>query len=284
MSLDAGEHYDRITGAWMEFMGNNFHFGYFEEGGEDIAKASERLVDRMLELVELDENSRVLDVGCGIGTPAFHIHRRFGCYVEGISTSRRGVEEANRRSRELGYSEKVRFRVADGQDNQSPDNSFDVVWIMEAAHLMFDKARLFSECHRVLREGGVMVMCDIVTARLIPPHRGLWHFLRHLPAYYRLLKAWGPAQLPTLGNYVDRLVEAGFTRVLALDITPYAAPTLSRWRENALPHVRSGVAGMSPREVKNFVRACEILDNFFRGGIFGYGMIRAEKGEAFPRD
>jgi hypothetical protein len=36
--------------------------------------------------------------------------------------------------------------------------------------------------------------------------------------------------------------------------------------------------------VKNFVRACEILDNFFRGGIFGYGMIRAEKGEAFPRD
>lgn len=281
MPLDAGEHYDHITDAWMQFMGDNFHFGFFEEGEGDIAKASERMVDRMLELVDLDEDSRVLDVGCGIGTPAFHIHRRFGCYVEGISTSHKGVEEANRRSREMGLSDKVRFRVADGQDNKSPDASFDVVWIMEAAHLMFDKARLFSECHRVLRRGGVLVMCDIVTAKLLPPHKGLWHFLRRLPDYYRLLKAWGPAQLPTLGNYVDRLTEAGFGRVLALDITPYAAPTLSCWRDNAIPYVKSGVAGMTPAEVENFVKACEILDGFFRNGIFGYGMIRAEKTRSF---
>ena len=30
MPVNAKSHYDHVTDAWKEFMGDNFHFGYFE--------------------------------------------------------------------------------------------------------------------------------------------------------------------------------------------------------------------------------------------------------------
>jgi 27-O-demethylrifamycin SV methyltransferase len=162
-------------------------------------------------------------------------------------------------------------------DNGYPDRSFDLVWIMEAAHTMFDKRRLFTECHRVLREGGTLIMCDIMQRKLLSPHKGLLFFLVHLGKYYKLLKAWGPAQLPTMGTYADRLVEAGFGEVAILDITDRVLPTPRLWRENALRALQEKPGAFPEDKVKDFIAGCEILDSFFRDGLFGYGIIKAEK-------
>jgi len=274
--LDSKTHYDQVTDAWKEFMGDNFHFGYFARSDMDIAAAAEAMVERMAELCEIGADTRVLDVGCGIGAPALRLHERYGCCVEGISTSQRGVRLAEERAREMGF-DRVRFRVADGMDNGYPDRSFDLVWILEAAHTMFDKRRLFGECYRVLREGGTLIMCDIVQRKLLAPHQGLLFFLAHLGEYYRLLRAWGPAQLPTMGTYADRLVEAGFREVVLLDITERVLPTPLCWRDNAMRFLEEKRGAFPEKKVREFVAGCEILDSFFRSGLFGYGIIKAVK-------
>lgn len=276
MGFDSASHYDRITEAWKEFMGANFHFGYFPDDNTPLELATELMIEKMAGLCDITPETRVLDVGCGIGAPAIYLHEKFGCSVEGISTSERGVQHANRQARERGY-ERVRFRVADGMDNGFNDRSFDLVWIMEAAHPIPDKKRLFAECYRVLRPGGTLVMCDIMQRMLLAPHKGALFFLSHLREYYRLMKAWGPAQVPTMGAYADRLVEAGFSPVTILDITERAKPTLTRWRENALRTLREKKVELPEREVRDFVVGCEITDSFFRMGLFGYAMIKAEK-------
>ncbi|MGQ9536088.1 MAG: SAM-dependent methyltransferase [Actinomycetota bacterium] len=274
--LDSKTHYDQITDAWKEFMGDNFHFGYFEGPDVGLDEAAEAMIWKMAERCEITPETRVLDVGCGIGTPAFRLHERYGCSVEGISTSERGVRLAQEGARSKEYA-KVNFRVADGMDNGYPDRSFDLVWILEAAHTMFDKRKLFGECHRVLREGGVLIMCDIMQHKLLSPHKGLFFFLAHLGKYYRLLKAWGPGQLPTMGTYADRLVEAGFRDVTILDITDQVLPTPALWRENALRVLREKPGAFPEEKVKGFIAGCEILDSFFRSGLFGYGIIKAVK-------
>ncbi|MBC7252907.1 MAG: methyltransferase domain-containing protein [Actinobacteria bacterium] len=276
MPLDSKTHYDQITDAWKEFMGDNFHFGYFDRSDMDIVAAAEAMVERMAELCDIGADTRILDVGCGIGTPAFRLHEKYGCSVEGISTSQRGVRLAQEGARSRGY-ERVRFRVADGMDNGYPDRSFDLVWILEAAHTMSDKRRLFGECYRVLREGGTLIMCDIVQRKPLSPHKGLLFFLSHLGEYYKLLKAWGPAQLPTMGTYADRLVEAGFREVAILDITDRVLPTPMLWRENALRVLREKPGAFPEMKVREFVSGCEILDSFFRSGLLGYGIIKAVK-------
>src|SRR5688572_33208056 len=88
----------------------------------------------------------VLDVGCGIGNPACFQSERYACRVTGISTSKTGIEHANRRGMERGLSDRVSFLMADGMDNGLPDASFDRVWVLESSHLMARKDSLIEEC------------------------------------------------------------------------------------------------------------------------------------------
>lgn len=276
MRIDAKSHYDRVTDSWKEFMGDNFHFGYFPTEETELSHASDIMIEKMAELCAIGRDTRILDVGCGIGTPAFYLHEKYGCTIEGISTSERGIKIANETAEKKGYRE-VRFRVADGMDNGFPDQSFDLVWIMEAAHLMLDKKKLFRECYRVLKEGGTLVMCDLVQHMLLPLHRGLMFFFTHLRQYYRLLRAFGPGQLPTMGNYIDAMIQADFHEIDLLDITEKVLPTARCWRDNAVRVRDQGEHPFLPEDVEAFIAGCEILDLFFRNGLFGYTIIKAAK-------
>jgi 27-O-demethylrifamycin SV methyltransferase len=274
MPIDAKSHYDNVTDAWTDFMGDNFHFGYFESDDMELPRATEMLIEKMLELTDIGKESRVLDVGCGIGGPAFFIHDRYGCAVDGISTSERGIELASAASEEKGYDE-VRFKVADGVDNGFPDNTFDIVWIMEATHLIADKKGLFRECHRVLKDGGTLVLCDIVQLELLPLHKGLWYMVTKGPKYYTLMKTFGAAHVVSLGTYCDRLVEAGFGEVDTIDISRYTIDTMRWWKKNALAY--GGSSASEKEYADRFIRACDILEGFFASGMNGYGMVRALK-------
>ncbi|MBN2026920.1 MAG: methyltransferase domain-containing protein [Actinobacteria bacterium] len=274
MPINAKTHYDTVTDAWTEFMGENFHFGYFESDDTELALATELLIEKMLEYSDIDGESRVLDVGCGIGGPAFYMYEKYGCSIDGISTSERGVQMASAASREKGY-DSVRFKVADGVSNGFPDRTFDVVWIMEATHLIRDKRGLFKECNRVLKDDGTLVLCDIMQMKLLPVHKGLWHFVSHGRGYYTLMKTFGPAEVLSPGLYCDRLMEAGFSEITAVDISRYTLNTMRWWRDNALNY--GGGNEADDAYTARFMRGCEILEGFFRKGLFGYGVVRATK-------
>ena len=89
-----GAHYDQVTSAWEYLLGADLHYGYFDEPGESLTVATARLTDRMAEAAQLDASLRVLDVGCGIGTPAMTLAERFGCRVTGITISEVGLNRA----------------------------------------------------------------------------------------------------------------------------------------------------------------------------------------------
>lgn len=276
MVRDSAVHYNRITDAWLEFMGDNLHFGYFATPDMELPEAARAMIDRMLALCDLSGKSRVLDVGCGVGTPALYIHEKYGCAVEGISTSERGVRLASEKARQKGI-ERARFTVADGMDNGFPDSSFDVVWIMEAVHPVADKRALFRECHRVLRDGGRLVLCDLAQLGSLPFLRGLRRFLADVRANLFAPDVWGPAQVLSMGSLCDLLVDAGFTRIWSVNITEKVLPTLRCWRENAQRYRDKATDAQAARYAGAFARACKGLERAFNEGLMGYGMIRAEK-------
>lgn len=274
MLANARDHYNHVTDAWKEFMGDNFHFGYFETEEMEISRAAEILIEKMLELCSVSEDSRILDVGCGIGAPAFYIHEKLGCAIDGISTSERGIQLATESSREKGYHD-VRFKVADGLSNGFPDGTFDIVWIMEASHLMPDKRGLARECLRVLKENGTLVLCDLLM--MLPIQRLLWHFMTNARRDMQVLKTFGPAALISLGTYCNVLIEAGFREVTVIDITQQTLPTMRSWKENALRSDNGETHTFSLEDVRQFAYGCEILEDFFNNGVLGYGMLRAMK-------
>jgi len=276
VDYDPAEHYDRVTEAWALLLGDELHYGVFDGGDEPLAVATGALTDRMIDAADLrpadGARLRVLDVGCGSGAPACELAQGFGVEVVGITTSSVGVSTARRRAAALGL-DGVTFEERDGTDNLFPDESFDRVWVLESSHLMRDREALIAESARVLRPGGRLVLCDLIRRREIP-------FLEvrdRRVDFATLRTAFGDAHMESLDFYADAARARGLRVDRVDDLTQATLPTFDRWRANADQH-RTAVTEMIGVEgLTAFVRSCDILEEFWRDGTFGYGLISAVK-------
>lgn len=272
VSYDPAAHYDRITQAWGLLLGDELHYGVFDEGVEPLEVATGALTGRMLDAARLEPGQRVLDVGCGTGTPACRLVADHGVTVLGITTSEVGVAAATARAEAAGLSG-ASFEQRDGTDNGLPDASFDRVWVLESSHLMPDRKALVEECARVLRPGGRMVLCDIIRRREIP-----FLELRDRREEFAVLRsAYGAARMDPLDTYVGLAESAGLVVDQADDLTVATLPTFARWQANLDEH-RDEVTGLiGEADVATFERSLGILDAFWRDGTLGYGLLAARR-------
>ena len=269
---DPAAHYDRVGEAWRLLLGDELHYGVFATGDEPLPAATAELTGRMIGAARLEPGQRVLDVGCGSGAPACRLATEFGVTVVGITTSAAGVAEATERARQQGV-EHVEFVQRDGTDNGLPDASFDCAWVLESSHLMRERERLISECARVLRPGGRLVLCDLIRKREIP-----FEEVRARRADFATLRtAFGDAHMEPLERYTSLAAAHGLEVDVVEDLTELTLPTFDRWRANAEEYRAEAVAAIGEEGVAAFERSCDILEAFWRDGTFGYGLFAATK-------
>ncbi|MDT4939738.1 MAG: hypothetical protein QOG80_3409 [Pseudonocardiales bacterium] len=269
---DPAEHYDRVTEAWRLLLGDELHYGVFEQGGEPLPVATGALTTRMIQAAQLQAGLDVLDVGCGSGTPACRLVADFDVRVVGITTSEVGVATARARAASLGLPGAT-FEQRDGTDNQFRDESFDRVWALESSHLMRDREALISECARVLRPGGRFILCDLTRQRDIP-----FDEVRTRRADFVTLRtAFGDARMEPLDYYTSLAETHGLVVDRADDLTALTLPTFEHWRRNAREHRDDVVAAIGVDGLDAFVRGADILEGFWRDGTLGYGLFSAAK-------
>ena len=273
MSYQPAAHYDRVTAAWTLLLGEEFHYGVFDDPREELALATGRLTDLMLEAARIEARSETLDIGCGTGAPACRIAAETGARVTGITTSPVGLAAARKRAANAGLSDRTRFELRDGMDNGFPDASFDRAWALESSHLMRDRDRLIGECARVLRPGGRLVLCDIVLERRLGPAE-----VRRLREPLALLReVFGDARMEPLAEYARLARASGLEVEHERDLTEATRPTFEHWRRNATRY-HDEVAGLlGAEELQRFAVACDILEGFWDDGTLGYGLIAALK-------
>jgi 27-O-demethylrifamycin SV methyltransferase len=262
-------HYDRVTAAWTLLLGEELHYGIFEDGTEDLAAATANLTAAMEEAAQLREGCKVLDVGCGTGYPACVLAERWRGQVTGITTSAAGIDRARERAAARVLEDRVTFEQRDGMDTGLPDASFDRVWALESSHLMRRRDRLMAECVRVLRPGGRLALCDIVLRR--PMDIAEVKRLRRPLALLR--EVFGDARMEPLEVYVRLGEDSGLTMEPPVDLTAATRPTFTRWRENAARHEAEVVELLGERALRDFVEACDVLQGFWDDGTLGYGLV-----------
>jgi 27-O-demethylrifamycin SV methyltransferase len=269
-------HYNAVTDFWQKVMGDNLHFGYFKTEKTPLSSATNELIDKMAGLAKINKDTKVLDVGCGIGNPAFYLHKKFKCSILGITTSDRGIEIANQLSREKGFSAKVKFQFADGTDNGLPDNSFDLIWVLESSHLM-PKVDLLRECYRVLKKNGTLLLCDLmITNRL----RSLEHLpivVRHLFSIMRTGKVFGNTHMASMEYYWMGFHKAGFNEITSIDISERVVPTLRNWKENAIKNKGKNQHNFSISAINKFIKACDIVEFFYKTRYLSYAIFKGVK-------
>ena len=118
--------------------------------------------------VKLNSNTKVLDVGCGIGGASRYLASKYGCHVTGLDLTDEYCQVAQSLSDRLGLASRVNYRQASALAMPFEDSSFDVVWTQYAAMNIADKPTLYSEIARVLRPAGYFAMYDVLAGPVSP--------------------------------------------------------------------------------------------------------------------
>jgi 27-O-demethylrifamycin SV methyltransferase len=272
-TYEPASHYDRVTAAWGLLLGDELHYGVFEDDSDPLPLATTRLTELMIEALRPEAGQRLLDVGCGTGAPACHVAAAIGVHVTGITTSPEGIAAARARAADAGLANRTAFEQRDGMDNRFPDASFDRVWALESSHLMRDRDRFVVECARVLRPGGRFAVCDIVRRRPLP-----FAEVRRLREPLALLRdVFGDARMEPLSEYRRLMEESGLVVDVEQDLTEVTRATFARWRENAERHREQVDELLGAEDRQRFVASCDVLQGFWDDGTLGYGLIAASK-------
>jgi 2-polyprenyl-3-methyl-5-hydroxy-6-metoxy-1,4-benzoquinol methylase len=101
---------------------------------------------------------RVLDVGCGLGTDTSRFAAG-GAIVTGIDVAERAIEMAERNFAQRGLTGS--FEVMNGEAMSYADQSFDVIYCHTVLQFTANPEQLVSECIRVLKPGGTLILMGI---------------------------------------------------------------------------------------------------------------------------
>lgn len=271
--------YDQWTedGILEFYWGEHIHLGHYGSPPQrkDFLVAKSDFVHEMVRWGGLDKlppSTTVLDVGCGIGGSSRILAGDYKFAVTGITISPQQVIRAQQLTpQELD----VQFQVDDAMAMSFPDESFDVVWSIEAGPHMPDKAIFAKELMRVLKPGGVLVVADWNQRDARQKPLNFWE----KPVMRQLLDQWSHPEFASIERFAELLTETGFVEgeVITADWTQATLPSWidSIWQGIARPKglVRFGLPGLlkSLREVPTLL----LMRLAFGTGLCRFGMFRA---------
>ena len=262
------DHYDRLLPYYHSLWGEHIHHGYWK-GDESPAEAQVHLIEMLASRAGIQRNTKILDVGCGIGGSSLWLAGELGCEVLGITISPKQAAAATDRARQRGLSERARFEVKDANQLDLPSESFDAIWVIEASEHLTDKPGFIRECARVLKPGGVLAICAWVAAEQLDEPRG--------QLVEQVCQGMLCPSMASLSAYTGWMEQSGFQRIEAEDIVLRVKKT---WKLCARIARRPEVQLLlktTDQRTRDFVKAFAAIDRAYEEGAMGYGMLHGTK-------
>ena len=279
--------YDEWTqdGILEFYWGEHIHLGHYGSPPrqKDFRAAKYDFVHEMVKWGGLDKcapETMLLDVGCGIGGSSRVLAKDYGFDVTAVTISPGQVERATQLT-PPGVSAK--FRVDDAMALSFPDESFDVVWSVEAGPHMPDKAVFARELLRVLKPGGLLVVADWNQRDdRRRPLKG-WEKL----VMRQLLDQWSHPEFSSIEGFSELLEATGLVQG-SVETADWSQETLPSWIDSIWQGiirpeglVKFGPTGFikSVREVPTLL----LMRLAFGNGLCRFGMFRAVRSQARDR-
>lgn len=234
-AADVSGFYDIGTQVLISIWSESFHVGYWFSDDDDTPnqQAVERMEDELFRRLGVSSGSRVLDVGCGIGTPAFRLAETTGAEILGITIDPGEVDLSNRRAKERGWAEQVTFEHADALSLPYPDDSFDAAVAIESL-IHMDRLPALREIGRVVRPGGAIVISDLLQRNKLSAEEEA--------ELATVLEAMALTPVHTLASYRELVASSGLRLEELTDITEHTKRTGGAMADSARQHYDDLVA------------------------------------------
>jgi len=180
---------------------------------------------------------RILDLGCGTGRFSQGLATRFGAEVVGVDPSQKMLAIAR------GKPHEARVRYVEGRAEAIPleAESVDMAFTSMTFHHFTDRALAASECRRVLRPGGVLLVRTATREQI-----DSYAYVPFIP----VTRSLHEEVLPTLGEIRGVFETAGFRLVSSEIVTQTIAPTWSVYAEKLATGADSVLARVSATELE----------------------------------
>lgn len=171
-------------------------------GKRVIHPGGRRATEELFQRAALQAGQQVLDVGCGVGTTALQVARRFGAGVTAVDIAPLMLARARANVHAAGLEAQVRVESGDIRALPFPDNAFDCV-IAEAVTMFVERSRAAQELVRVCRPGGRVLATEFLWRRPPTPEARQVFLGEVCPGM----------QFDTLDDWVQLYHEAGLSNV-----------------------------------------------------------------------
>ncbi len=132
-----------------------------ELGKQVIHPGGTQSTKEVYAMANLNNSHRVLDIGCGVGTTAIDMVKKFGCTVMASDIDQNMLDKAERNVNGSGLSNKIKISKSDIQQMPFADNEFDVV-IVEAVTMFVNRKKAVQEIGRVCRNNGRVIEHEFI--------------------------------------------------------------------------------------------------------------------------
>ncbi|MGE0442771.1 MAG: class I SAM-dependent methyltransferase [Gemmatimonadales bacterium] len=251
-------HYDLGNDFFRLFLDETLTYScaLFERPDVTLADASLAKYDRIAELLDLQPDDHLLEIGTGWGGFAIRAAGRYGCRVTTTTISREQFALARERVRAAGLADRVTVL---GQDYRDLSGRFDKLASIEMIEAIGpgQYRRFFEQGAALLRPGGRAAIQAITIADE--------HYERASREVDFIKRYIFPGScLPSRAALAEAASGTGLDLVRADEIGVHYAETLRRWRVNLLAN-REPILALGFDE--RFIRLWEFYLCYCEGGF-----------------
>ena len=208
---------------WIWSLGktHSIHYGYYDAEHRTHAKAVVNMNGIMADIAGIDSSDHVLDAGCGVGGSSIWLAKNRGAQATGINITEMHLKIAAKLVKKYQLEDRVQFQLKSYMETGFEEKSFDVVWGLESICYAPNKKDFLQEAHRVLKNGGRLVVADgfLSNSPLNPEEQ---------TEVDKWVNGWAVDHLARVDDFKTYLEELGFKNITYNNITENVMPSSVR--------------------------------------------------------
>lgn len=129
---------------------------------EKHSRKAIKKIERLINYIEIKDNQKFLEIGCGNGTACKHVAKKYKLIVTGIDVDPEQVKNATKNVENI---KNIKFLEGDSTKLRFKDNEFDIVYSSGVLHHISNWMKVLEEITRVLRPNGYYIFSDLTYSR-----------------------------------------------------------------------------------------------------------------------